>query len=119
MNGKGLMALVRSWAKGLAVSVVAVLAGLASGCATQSKVPKDASLIYLGPPNGAHVTPALPSGASGQLYVVDDRSGRLVAVRLLGPGVPALNLDLDERRKYRAYFRVAGPTTVPTTAQSQ
>lgn len=88
---------------------------LLGGCATPVRVPSDAQLIWYGRLDQSGNIP-LPS-ARGQVYFVDDASGRVISVQTIGksgtkPAVDPTILPLHNA--YRIYF-VKDATTAPAT----
>jgi hypothetical protein len=87
--------------------VVCVLAGL-SACQQTPDVPDDAKLLYYGPvTNGDQISSILPMDPrdpARQVYVYDDSSGKVVAVRTVDAAHRDLNFTWVSGHRYRVYL---------------
>ncbi len=95
--------------------VLLVIVPSLGGCATPVRAPSDAQLIWYGRLDQSGNIP-LPS-ARGQVYFVDDASGRVISVQTIGESdtKPAVDPSiLPMHNAYRIYF-VKDATTAPAT----
>ena len=100
-----------------ALSMVAAVAALAAlaGCARPLGVPRGAELVWYGKPAGPDAFRDLAWERAGQLYVVDDKSGRVKAVRTVWPAKPNFSFTIRRDRAYRLYFREDPNFRAPAT----
>jgi hypothetical protein len=88
--------------------VIYVIGLLASLCACQVDVPEDAKLLYYGPvDNSSQINGILPleqGDPARQVYVYDDTTHGVVAVRTVDAGHRDLNIVWVPGHKYRIYF---------------
>jgi hypothetical protein len=89
------------------ICAVLLLAPLAA-CHMAPDVPEDAKLLYYGPVTDSHEVEGLLQqqdwDSSHQIYVFDDKEGKVVEVRTVDAKHQQLNIDWQPGRKYRIYI---------------
>jgi hypothetical protein len=105
-----------------AVIVAALAIG---GCMTSPpiEVPLEAELVWLGQfqqSTDLGDFERVTHNQTGQMYLVDDASGKVEAVVTVTPDHPRFNFDnVDKSKKYRLYFAPQSePASRPTVIQS-
>jgi hypothetical protein len=91
----------------LLICILGLLAPL-SACQQTPEVPDEAKLLYYGPvQNSAQITGILPldeNDYARQVYVYDDTTGKVVAVRTVDGKHRDLNFAWISGHQYRIYF---------------
>ena len=91
----------------MVICVLGLLACL-SACQQTPDVPDEAKLLYYGPvENSGQISGILPleqGDAARQVYVYDDLTGKVVAVRTVDAGHRDLNFEWVQGHRYRIYF---------------
>jgi hypothetical protein len=99
---------------GLAICTFALLVGallssaLLAGCQVSPDVPDDAKLLYYGPVDQgtsiAQIIPMEKGDSPRQVYVYDDTTGKVVAVRTVDFDHRDLAFQWKPNHEYRIYF---------------
>jgi hypothetical protein len=91
---------------GAFICAVVLLAPLAA-CHMAPDVPEDAKLIYYGPVTDSQQVESLlqldQNDSAHQVYVFDDKEGKVVEVRTVDEKHQKLNISWQPDRKYRIY----------------
>jgi hypothetical protein len=91
----------------IVVCILGLLAPL-SACQQSPQVPEDAKLLYFGPVTRAtqidEVLPLEKDDPPRQVYVYDDTTGKVVAVRTVDAQHRDLNFQWIPAHQYRVYF---------------
>ena len=100
---------------GRTVACVAILlaSALVAGCSS-TRLPPDARLIWSGVVDEpGHQWRDLYPEATGQIYAVDHRTGRIEGVDTVWSGKQNFSFDLRRGRHYDLYFAASEPASRP------